>query len=200
MLVLELQRGRLFSGEGVGRSDVLRPAGVGVAETFGFAGDGAVTVGLGIADFLPAVVVVVVVVVVAGWGMPENRRVLDMVVRAVLPTELPRRLDVPIGVLDPLAALPERTTDEAGELPGVSATLLVAGLSNVTMLEMESRKCWGLVKLMSSSDSSMTLMLAFSASVLDFMSDNNLKVSPLTVSRSLTPFWTMVHTRSIAGT
>ena len=195
MLVLELHRGRLFSG-GVGRSDVLRPAGVGVVETFGFVGDGAVTVGLGIADFL----LVAVVEVVVAWGIPEIRRVLDIVVRAVLPTELPRRLDVPIGVLDPLAALPERTTDEAGELPGVSATLLVAGLSNVTMLEMESRKCWGLVKLTSSSDSSMTLILAFSASVLDFMSDNNLKVSPLTVSRSLTPFWTMVHTRSIAGT
>lgn len=199
MLVLELHRGRLFSGEGVGRNDDLRPAGVGVAERLGFAGDGAVTVGLGIADFLPTAVVVVVVVV-AGWGMPENRRVLDMVVRAVLPTELPRRLDVPIGVLEPLAALPDRTTDEAGELPGVSATLLVAGLSSVTMLETESRKCWGLVKLMSSSDSSMTLMLAFSASALDFISDNNLKVSPFTVSRSLTPFWTMVDTRSIAGT
>ena len=138
MLVLELHRGRLFSGEGVGRSDVLRPAGVGVAGTVGFAGDGAVTMGLGIAEFL---LVAVVEVVVVGWGMPEIRRVLDIVVRAVLPTELPRRLDVPIGVLDPLAALPERTTDEAGELPGVSATLLVAGLSNVTMLEMESRKC-----------------------------------------------------------
>lgn len=147
--------------------------------------------GLGIADFL-------LVAEGVGCGRPENRRTLDMVVRAALPTELPRRLDVPpIGVVDPL---PERMTDDAGELPGVSGTLLVAGLSNVMILERESRSCWVFTKFLSSSESSMTLMLALSALVRDCISAKSLKVSPFTVSRSLTPFWTIVTTRSIAGT
>lgn len=178
------QRGRLFNGDGVGRSDVLREAGVGVAATFGCFAGGAASVGLGIAVFLPAVVEGAV-----GCGRPDIRRTLDMVVRAALPTELPRRLDEPIGVVDPMAAFPESTTEDAGELPGVvSGILLVAGLSIVTILEMESRSCWVLTKLMSSNVESMTLMLAFNASVRAFMSDNNLNVSPFTVSRSLTPF------------
>lgn len=187
-------RGRLFNGDGVGRNDDLRDAGVGVgaAEMGCFAGDGAVSVGFGIADFLPPVVAEGV-----GWGTPEKRRTLDMVVLAALPTELPRRLEVPVGVF---AAFPESTTDEAGELPGVSAMLVVAGLSIVMILEMESRNCWPLTRLASSSDMSRTLMLAFSASVLACISANSLKVSPFTVSRSLTPFWTMLMTRSIAGT
>ena len=191
MLVLPFHRGRLFNGDGVGRNDVLRDAGVGVVDDC--IGDDVVTEGgLGIADFLPVAEGV-------GCGRPENRRTLDMVVRAALPTELPRRLDVPpIGVVDPLR---ERMTDEAGELLGVSGTLLVAGLSIVTILEMESRSCcWVLTKLLSSSDSSMTLMLALSALVRDFISAKSLNVSPFTVNRSLTPFWTIVTTRSIAGT
>lgn len=187
MLVLLVQRGRLFKGDGVGRSDCLRDAGVGVAATLGW---GAASEGLGMAVFLPAVVG-------AGCGRPDIRRTLDMVVRATLPTELPRRLEEPIGVV----ALPESTTDDAGELPGVvSGMLFVAGLSMVTMLEMESRNCCVLTKLMSSNVASITLMLAFSASVLAFISDNSLKVSPFTVSRSLTPFCTIVVTRSMADT
>jgi hypothetical protein len=72
-------------------------------------------------------------------GIPENRRTLDMVERVeALPTELSRRLEPPNGVFHPL---PPIMTDDAGELPGVSITLPVAGLSMVTMLEMESRNC-----------------------------------------------------------
>lgn len=87
VLVLMFHRGRLFNGDGVGRNDDLRDAGVGVgaAETGCFAGDGAISVGFGIADFLLPVVAEGV-----GCGTPEKRRTLDMVVLAALPTELPR--------------------------------------------------------------------------------------------------------------
>lgn len=191
--MLPFQRGRLFSGDDddvvvFGYRELRREAGVGV---FIGLGEGAVTEGgLGIPDFLLAAVGV-------GCGRPEKRRTLDMVDRAALPTELPRRLDEPSGVLE----WADRITDEAGELPGVSDTLFVAGLSMVTMLEMESRSCcWVFAKSTSSSDSSMTLMLALSAFTRDFISASSRSVSPLTVNRSLTPFCTIETTRSIAGT
>ena len=72
------------------------------------------------------------------WGRPESRRTLAKVERvAVLPTELSRRLELPMGVDVPFV----RITDDAGELPGVSMALPVAGLSMVIMLEIESRSC-----------------------------------------------------------
>lgn len=77
--------------------------------------------------------------VAAACGIPENRRALDMVERVeALPTELSRRLEPPKGVFHPF---PPIMTDDAGELLGVSITLPVAGLSIVTILEMESRDC-----------------------------------------------------------
>lgn len=119
-----------------------------------------------------------------------------MVDRVELPTELSRRLEPPRGVLYPFP----RTTDDAGELPGVSTALPVAGLSIVMILEMESRKCWPFTICTSSRDESITRRLALRASVRDFISDNSRRTSPFTVKRSLTPFWMMVITRSIAGT
>ena len=180
--------GEVDDDDGCRAEEARRDAGVGVYVGLG---DGAVMDGgLGMADFL-------LVAERVGCGSPEIRRTLDRVDRAALPTELPRRLDEPSGVVE----WPERITDEAGELPGVSDTLLVAGLSMVTILEMESRSCcWVFAKSTSSRDSSMTLILAFSAFVRDFISASSLSVSPLTVNRSLTPFCTIVTTRSRAGT
>lgn len=171
--------------------DILREAGVGVTEVpYEGVGD-ASPAGTGIDDFRPVIVAV-------GCGRPENRRTLDMVERVeALPTELSRRLEPPIGVFHPL---PLMITDDAGELPGVSITLPVAGLSIVTILEMESRNCWPLTICKSSKDASITRRLALSASFRDVISDNSRKTSPLTVKRSFTPFWMMVITRSMAGT
>lgn len=188
--VLPFHLGRLLAGGGCGR-DAFRVAGVGVVA--GVPTDGDDSPGLGIDDDFRLLRFEL------ACGMPECRRTLDMVVRAADPTELPR-LEPPIGVDAPFRPLPDTITDEAGELPGVSATLPVAGLSMVTMLEIESRSCWFLEILMSSSDESITLMLAFSASVLDNMSERSPEIAPFIVSRSLTPFWMMETTRSIAGT
>ena len=152
----------------------------------------AVKEGLGMADFFPVRVAV-------AWGIPEKRRTLDMVFRAAELTELPRRLDPPRGVVDPFMA-GVMTTDEAGELPGESMPLPVAGLSVVTMVEIESRMCWLRERLTSSSEASITRMLALSASMRDVMSESSRIVSPLTVRRSWTPFSMMVSTRSMAGT
>lgn len=141
------------------------------------------------------------VIVVAGCGTPENRRLIEIDERAVaLPTELSRRLELPRGVEAPLYPLPLRTTDDAGELPGVSMALPVAGLSIVMMLEMESRNCCPLRICTSSREESITFRLVFNASVRDVISDNNRKTSPFTVKRSFTPFWMIEMTRSIAGT
>ena len=131
MLVLRFHLGRLGIGDGCGTRDIRLPEGVGVTAKLVFPGVGDVSPdGLGIDDLRP----------VTGCGTPENRRTLGMADRAVeLPTELSRRLE-PRGVELPLYPLPPlRTTDDAGELPGVSIALPVAGLSIVTMLEMESR-------------------------------------------------------------
>jgi hypothetical protein len=121
VFVLVFHRGRLSNaGESAGCAGCagFRAAGV---------GDGAVSVVLGVAlgllGFLP-------VRLEASCGSPETRRPVD--VRAAEPTELPRRLDLLAGVM---------TTDDAGELPGVSARLPVAGLSIVRTVEMESRIC-----------------------------------------------------------
>ncbi|OOF98912.1 hypothetical protein ASPCADRAFT_127499 [Aspergillus carbonarius ITEM 5010] len=199
VLVLVVHRGRLVRVDGVwtgGRTADLRVAGVGVTAPARL-GDGAgsvVVVALGSADFL-------LVSVAAACGMPEYRRIFDIVVRAAELTELPRRLDVPMGVADPLRGLAGvMTTDEAGELPGVSATLPVRGLSIVTMLEIESRRCCDRTKLMSSSQSSIARILAFNASTREVISDSSRRVSPFTVSRSLTPLRMMPTTRSIAAT
>ena len=95
--------------------------------------DGDASTALGIEDFLPLRFEL-------AWGIPENRRTLDMVVRVADPTELPRLLEFPTGVDAPLRPAPGgSTTDEAGELPGVSTALPVAGLSIVIILEIESR-------------------------------------------------------------
>lgn len=192
VLVLLVQRGRLGMGDGAGLTG-LRAAGVGVAAPIRL-GDGAVSVGLGRADFL-------LVSAAVACGMPEYRRILDIVVRAAELTELPRRLDVPIGVAEPLRGLAGViTTDDAGELPGVSATLPVRGLSIVMILEIESRRCCDRTKLMSSSHSSITRTLAFKASTLEVMSDSSRRISPFTVSRSSTPLRIIDTTRSIAAT
>ena len=103
-------------------------------------------------------------------------------------TELSRRPELPMGVEARLHPLPAMTTDDAGELPGVSMALPVAGLSTVRMLEIESRSWWPLVMCRSSSDVSITLVLALRASVRDVMSDSRRRISPLTVNRSLIPF------------
>jgi hypothetical protein len=134
VLVLVVHRGRLFSGEGGGgRRETFRVAGVGVMAVSFLLGDVAENVGLGMADFRAE----------AACGSPEYRRTLDIVVRvAELPTELPRLLEGFSGVVEPLRPFPGvMITDEAGELPGVSTTLLARGLSIVTMVDIESRKC-----------------------------------------------------------
>jgi hypothetical protein len=168
-LVLAFQRGRFGMVDGCGICEVLRPAGVGVTGA----------VGLGIDDLRPVMVAVT-------CGKPDSRRTFDMVERVVaLPTELSRRLELPMGVLYPL---PLMTTDEAGELPGVSIALPVAGLSIVMILEMESRNCWPLTMCTSSREASITRRLALRASVREVMSDKSRSTSPFTVKRSLTPF------------
>lgn len=132
MFVLEFHRGRL-SKEDAGRDGALRAAGVGVFATEDGAGDGATSFGM--ADFFA-------VRVVGGCASPEYLRTLERVDRAAELTELPRRLELPRGVVAPLRAFPGvMTTDEAGELPGVSTTLPVAGLSMVTIVDIESRSC-----------------------------------------------------------
>lgn len=133
------------------------------------AGDGVVTlappdvaegvVGLraarGIDDFLRFVLF--------SCGFDDNRRTPN-VDRAVLATELPRRLDPPgFGVVAPRPG-PFRITDDAGELPGVAMALVFAGLSVVMMVQVESRRCWLWLIVVSSSCESITLMLALSAS------------------------------------
>lgn len=88
---------------------------------------------LGIDDFLRPVLL--------SCGFDDKRRTLN-VDRAVLATELPRRLDPPgFGVVAPRPGL-LRITDDAGELPGVAMALVFAGLSVVTMVQVESRRCW----------------------------------------------------------
>lgn len=128
VLVLAFHLGRLGTVDGCGTRDT-REAGVGVTAN---------PVGLGMDVFRP-------VKLAAAGGRPEVRRALDTVERLVaLPTELSRRLEPPRGVDAPLYPLPLSTTDDAGELPGVSTALPVAGLSMVMMLEIESRRCWPL--------------------------------------------------------
>lgn len=119
-------------------------------------------------------------------------------VAAELPTELPRLLAA-LGVETLFMPLPDMMTEDAGELPGVSTALPVAGLSIVIMLDIESRNCWLALRLRSSSNPSMTFMLALRASSLDSMSESNLRTSPFTVSLSLTPFCMIETTLSIAG-
>ena len=140
-----------------------------------------------------------------GCGRPEYRFCFLVVVvatRDVVLVELPRRLEAPKDGVDRLALLPPvKTTEDAGELPGVSTTLPVKGLSAVTMLEIESRSCcWDRPALSSSNIKSIVAMLCLRASDLAVMSESNLKISPFTVSRSLIPFWMITKTLSIAGT
>lgn len=121
VFVLPFHRGRLsMAGESTG-CGVFRAVGV---------GDGAVRVVLGMLDCLDFRLD-------DSCGSPETRRPVD--VRAVEPTELPRRLEDPNGAVDLFAGV--IMTDDAGELPGVSTRLPVAGLSIVTTVEMESRRC-----------------------------------------------------------
>lgn len=101
----------------------------------------------------------------AAIGMPDKRRV-PVAERDVLPTELPRLLDPPppaLGVRRP-PVYPVRITEDAGELPGVPRRLVLAGLSAVIMLDIESRNCWLLEIVVSSSTESITFMLALRAS------------------------------------
>ena len=134
-------------------------------------------------------------------GRLEYRRMFKADLAVVLPTELSRLLEVPIfGVDAPRMPFPDIIIiEDVGELPGVSAVLPVAGLSTVIMLDTESRSCWPLLILVSSSTESITLMLALRASTLILMSASNLTISPFTVSLSLIPFCMMDMTRSTAG-
>ena len=90
------------------------------------------------------------------------------------------------------------TTDDAGELSGVSIALLVAGLSIVMMLDIESRNCWFLVALRSSRAASMAFIFSCRDDDLAFKSVCRRIISPLTVSLSLMPFCIIDNTRSIA--
>lgn len=136
VLVLVVHRGLLANAGGRAgvRGTGLRAAGVGVAATC-FVGEVTPSDALGIADFFAVKVDVT-------CGNPEYRRTFDMVVRATELTELPRRLELLTGVVDRFNAFAGvMMTDEAGELPGVSGTLPVSGLSMVRILEIESRRC-----------------------------------------------------------
>lgn len=207
VFALLFQRGLLDVGAGAGRRDT-RVAGVGVV--VGTLLWLAVVVGDGIEDTDARGIDDFRTLKFdddddVGCGSPDNRRAFVLVVvvdRAVLPTELPRRLELPtFGVVEEprTVPLPPMMTEDAGELPGVAMALPVAGLSIVMILEMESRSCWLLLMGVSSSNPSITFMLALSASTLDFMSESNVRISPLTVRRSLTPFWMIDNTRSMAG-
>jgi hypothetical protein len=73
----------------------------------------------------------------SGCGKPEYRFIFDPVARdTVLPDALLRLLGI-FGIPLP----PDMTTDDAGELSGVSIALRLAGLSIVTILDIESRNC-----------------------------------------------------------
>ena len=91
------------------------------------------------------------------------------------------------------------TGDEAGELPGVSMTLLVADRSMDTIVEIESRSCWFLFVVKSSNAKSMFFISVSIALHLARVSCCNLIISPLTVSLSLTPFSMIANTLSMAG-
>lgn len=94
----------------------------------------------------------------------------------------------------------DMTTEDGGELPGVSRPLATVDLSFETMLEMESLSCWlGFSAKISSTIESVSFMLFRTSAHRDCISVCNLRISPLTVSRSLTPRSTMDSTRSIAG-
>ena len=106
-----------------------------------------------------------------------------MVGRDVL---LPRVLDKP-GV-EESGFTPDITTDEAGELPGVSMALPVAERSIVMMLEIESLSCAFRFAFISSMALSMAFILSVKALALVLMSVWSLIISPLTVNLSLRPF------------
>lgn len=129
VFVLMFHLGRLLAGDSCGR-DPFRVAGVGVVAATFPGGEGSPV--LRVEDFRLERFEL-------ACGMPEDRRTLDMVVRVADPTELPRLLELPSGVDEPFRVPPDTMTDEAGELPGVTATLPAVGLSIVTMLEIESR-------------------------------------------------------------
>lgn len=106
-----------------------------------------------------------------------------------------------VGVLEPWK-LPFRlaATLLAGELPGVSKRLLPRERSLDITVETESRSCRSFASvLMSPSTISISLISPWSVDHRSFMSDCNLRISPLTVSLSWTPLSIMARTLSIAG-
>jgi hypothetical protein len=86
-----------------------------------------------------------------------------------LAVALPLRL-LPLGV-DGSPLPPDMTTEDAGELPGVSMALVAADLSMLIMLDIESRSCWCLAAFSSSSARSMTLILSARVAHLVVMSE-----------------------------
>lgn len=107
-----------------------------------------------------------------------------------------------VGVLEPWK-LPLRLTAAtllAGELPGVSNKLLPRERSLDITVDTESRSCRSFVSvLISPSTSSMSLISPWSVDHRSFMSDCNLRISPLTVNLSWTPLSMIARTLSIAG-
>ena len=94
----------------------------------------------------------------------------------------------------------ERITEEAGELPGVSAAVVPEiDLSIESTLEMESRNWESGLPFNSSRALSIARMLAVRFCALADMSLCSRRISPLTVRRSLRPFRIIARTRSIAG-
>ena len=95
---------------------------------------------------------------------------------------------------------PLMTTEDAGELPGVPIMLPKVDLSFETMLEIESRSCWFFLSVCASSIlTSSSSIISLRLSHFFCISKCSLRISPLTVRRSLTPFSMIERTRSIAG-
>jgi hypothetical protein len=117
-------------------------------------------------------------------GMLEYRLPLVVVLLVKL---LCRDFEAPLnGVEVPtsLLCLLRSTTDEAGELPGVSANvLLVTDLCSERMVDIESRSCGVLPIFSCSKAKSIPFKRASRSAQRRCMSACNLRISPLTVNR-----------------
>lgn len=171
VLALEFHRGLLLTGVAAGLCG--RLAGVGVAVDRRIPGEGEAVL-VECADERDDF---------RGCGTPEYR--LLVVGRGAV---LPRFLLEDIPGVDGSGLPPVMTTDEAGELPGVSTALPVADLSVVMMLEIESLSCAFRFAFISSIALSIESIRSVNALAFALISVCSLMISPFTVNLSLRPF------------
>jgi hypothetical protein len=118
-----------------------------------------------------------------GTGILEYRlpRVVVLLVKLLC-----RDFEAPLNGVDvpnSLLCLLRSTTDEAGELPGVSANVLLAtDLCSERIVDTESRSCGALPIFNCSKAKSMPFNRASTSAHRRCISDCNLRISPLTVN------------------